>query len=233
MPARATSSFDPNAASPASKREDAPLRPGYSLRTKARGATWSSNTITLAKNANLLTDLEVAKLGDPMTREDAAQMIFNALQADTVFYKSNTSKIVVGDTTIVTGGTAPEKVANNNTDYNASGDTVMQWCEEHFASLAVADGVETTGAPAHVWSFDKGDGEGDVEIARFAPKSTKAFSGTAVTIQNLYDFIGTAKFCQEPQRYSTLYRWRDLLEMNDVDSSGWHQVLKKGSVAPS
>ncbi len=50
------------------------------------GATWQTTTDVLANLAGLYDDLESMNTSAPLTRDNAAQMIYNALDADTVTY---------------------------------------------------------------------------------------------------------------------------------------------------
>ena len=50
------------------------------------GATWQTTTDVLANLAGLYDDLEDMNTSTPLTRDNAAQMIYNALDADTVDY---------------------------------------------------------------------------------------------------------------------------------------------------
>ena len=150
---------------------------GYDAATSGlTGTNWASNTITYARNAGLLTDLAVAKLNEGMTRDEAAQLLYNALLAETVVYSSTASTIIVGDTTIVTGGSAAQ----------ATGDL---WVEECFPDLAepAYKNDSKTGAPYWSWELD------GKEIATTPVTLSKlGQNASTLKVSDVYTLIGKA-----------------------------------------
>ncbi len=75
-------------------------------------------------------------LADAMTREQAAQMAFQTLTADMVYYTNKGTTVNTPDgTQVVVGASAPVKVANSKTDdyrtVSADRDEVQQFCEKY------------------------------------------------------------------------------------------------------
>jgi hypothetical protein len=71
------------------------------------GTTWAQNVQTDAEEAGLFAGIENIDLTANLTREQAAQMIWNALQATTVSYAVSGTTITTSDgTTITTGASA-------------------------------------------------------------------------------------------------------------------------------
>ena len=64
-------------------------------------AMWSVNVNTDAVAAGLYAGIETIDMSAPLTRDNAAQMIWNALQANTVYYLTNISDATVTDTTLL------------------------------------------------------------------------------------------------------------------------------------
>ena len=64
-------------------------------------AMWSVNVNTDAVAAGLYAGIETIDMSAPLSRDNAAQMIWNALQANTVYYLTNISDATVTDTTLL------------------------------------------------------------------------------------------------------------------------------------
>ena len=62
---------------------------------------WSVNVNTDAVAAGLYAGIETIDMSAPLSRDNAAQMIWNALQANTVYYLTNISDATVTDTTLL------------------------------------------------------------------------------------------------------------------------------------
>ena len=62
------------------------------------GTNWAVNTLADAKEAGLLKGLEGVDMSKAMTREQAAQLMFNALKATMVYYENGNITIDSGDT---------------------------------------------------------------------------------------------------------------------------------------
>ena len=64
-------------------------------------AMWSVNVNTDAVAAGLYAGIETIDMSAPLSRDDAAQMIWNALQANTVYYLTDISDATVTNTTLL------------------------------------------------------------------------------------------------------------------------------------
>ena len=76
---------------------------GYDADKEAYQGTnmWSVNVNTDAVAAGLYAGIETIDMSAPLSRDNAAQMIWNALQANTVYYLTNISDATVTDTTLL------------------------------------------------------------------------------------------------------------------------------------
>ena len=130
------------------------------------GSSWAINTATLALGEPALdTELEDLSLSDDLTREQAAQMAFNAMQADIVEYDSQTS-IDIDGTTVNIGNTSAQAVtttrdwgANINddgADGTSSDPYTVQFAEQYCRDLVLSETDETDafGRPAVMWTYD-------------------------------------------------------------------------------
>lgn len=136
------------------------------------GTTWASKVLADAKSAGLLSGF--ARNFDysaPLSRDNAALMMFNALKAPMVEYSDKGSSITVGGVEIVAGAKAPEKIpaeANNITGTGSSAhekkyvvdDLYLNLGEDCFDSTGTKGFVATSaeadgfGRPAHEWKYD-------------------------------------------------------------------------------
>ncbi|WP_143383175.1 S-layer homology domain-containing protein, partial [Flavonifractor sp. An112] len=104
---------------------------------------WVINVATDAIAAGIVPSGLV--LTDNLSRQDAAQMAFQALTADMVYYTSKGTTVIGSDgMQVIMGASAPTKVAHaTTTGYKATGnDAYQQFCEQYFKDLRL-----TVGAP--------------------------------------------------------------------------------------
>jgi len=111
---------------------------------------WPENAMAKATTAGLLKGITKGA-NDNLNREEAAQMIFNALKANTKVKSTTTGS----DSQLVDGGSGYENVPNKESDdYRTYGkDTVQQLIEKYFPKV-VYDSESTGDAferPATVW----------------------------------------------------------------------------------
>ncbi len=134
---RNASTFDPNAnvtGTEAAKMLLCAL--GYDPAVEGlTGASWAANTLSLAKKCelkaasafgtttttklNLLLDMDSVSMTAPLSREDAAQMMLNAMRCTKVYYDGNAQTITIGNTSFTTGATLKSYNTTIYTDYNA------------------------------------------------------------------------------------------------------------------
>ena len=104
------------------------------------GNDWAINVAADAVNAGIAPKGIV--LADAMTREQAAQMAFQTLTADTVYYTNKGTTVIGSDgMQVIVGASAPVKVANSTTDdyrtVKGDKDEVQQFCEKYFSDLTL------------------------------------------------------------------------------------------------
>ena len=158
---------------------------GYSA--EIEGYTGADYTIAIARDANkndLYKDLSIAASAN-LTREQAAQMAFNALKATCVEYRGGTSVSTSDGTKVTVGATRYESTTTK--EYLASGTSDdMQLAEKLYGNdLKLATNATTAfGAPANTWTY-KSD-----EVGTYAKAADKVLAGT-VTKGDLYSAIGS------------------------------------------
>lgn len=124
-------------------------------------------------------------MADAMTREQAAQMAYQTLEADMVRYASRGTTIQQPDgSTIIVGNTAAEPVSKTDSDYAGdSNDDTQQFCERYFADLKKVNGEDDFARPASQWKL-----KNDI-IGTYPAEADGTFT-TAMDKGDLYDVIG-------------------------------------------
>ena len=175
---------------------------GY--KAEIEGYTGSDYTIAIARDANkngLFDDLSIATSAN-LTREQAAQMAFNALEATVVEYQGGTN-VTTGDTSVVVNATRNE-VANKSYDYNQDTDAAVtaasgtqQLCEKLYGKDLKLDGdTDALKRPAHVWNY-KGTDIGtyaDSADYTFVANKAQSLEDSVKKILNKSDFEFGAKY---------------------------------------
>lgn len=124
---------------------------------------WQVNIINDAQNAGLLKGMDTVNLYTAITREQASQMMFNALKADMVGYESKGSEITLpGIGTIIQGASTPkaEKQGSyaNNLGKDDEKEPTLQMAEKYFGGTKglkpTKKGEDDFGRPAHEWMYD-------------------------------------------------------------------------------
>ena len=169
---------------------------GY--KAEIEGYTGADYTIAIARDANkngLFDDLSIATSAN-LTREQAAQMAFNALEATVVEYQGGTN-VTTGDTSVVVNATRNE-VANKSYDYNQDTDAAVtaasgtqQLCEKLYGKDLKLDGdTDALKRPAHVWNY-KGTDIGtyaDSADYTFVANKAQSLEDSVKKILNKSDF---------------------------------------------
>ncbi len=114
---------------------------GYSNEDVA--INWPENTMALAQTADLLTDISKGA-NENLNREEAAQMIFNALKTDTVV------KVLVSGSDSNSGY---RYITTDATKYNNDG--IQQLVEKLFPNVSRGAELNDEGRPAVVWKDGK------------------------------------------------------------------------------
>ena len=150
------------------------------------GTDWAINVAADAVNAGISPSGLV--LANVISREDAAQMAFQTLEADMVTYTGSGSTSVTtpdGSSVVITGA-ADTIAADQDDDYRGSsdGDEVQQFCEYYFPDLTKDEtGEDSFQRPSVTWL------DGRTEIGTFSETADATFTTTAETGE-LYDAVG-------------------------------------------
>lgn len=123
------------------------------------GSNWTVNVLNDANAVGLLDDLGSVNMSEALSREAAAQMMFNALQANMVEYSSGGMNITTSDGTVInTSASTASEVSNaSSNDYRSdseASDDVMQLCEKYFSDLSLDVDYDDFGRPANIWEYD-------------------------------------------------------------------------------
>lgn len=148
------------------------------------GSDWAINVSKYAYNLELDNGMDVS-LSSTLTREQACQMAFNALTVDLVAYSGGIDVKSADGTTVKVNATRSKVEGSYSTNYNdtASGDGVMQFCEQYFKKLTVTTtGADELGRPAEVWSFDSD------KIGTYSKKATLTYT-VSVKNSDMADYL--------------------------------------------
>ena len=124
-------------------------------------------------------------------RDDMAQMTFNALQADMVFYDGRA--IIIGDVTIPAGKAEPKSGGNTSYITPANADNGnLQLCEEKFPALKLdKTGDDEFGRPANKWVERQVNGT-VVGLSTSAQKAALTYTAK-VTKAKIYTDLGMSQ----------------------------------------
>ena len=131
---------------------------GYdSAREGYTGAGWSIEVAKDAVTAGI--DVDGVALSDEVTREVAAQMCLNTLEATMVEYATAGTVVTTPDgTTVVTSGSNASKVeaGARATDYGGGDEDYVEFCEQYFDDLEKdsANVTDDFGRPSIEWIYD-------------------------------------------------------------------------------
>ena len=147
------------------------------------GNDWAVNVAADAVDAGIAVSGVI--MANAMTREQAAQMAYQTLEADMVRYASRGTTIQQPDgSTIIVGNTAAEPVSKTDSDYAGdSNDDTQQFCERYFADLKKVNGEDDFARPASQWKL-----KNDI-IGTYPAEADGTFT-TAVDKGDLYDVLG-------------------------------------------
>lgn len=152
------------------------------------GSAWASTTLSLAKKANLIGELNnlTMNMGEAMTRENAAQLLLNGLKATMVEYQGGTN-ITIGNVVLNQGAT-PNNVAQTvAVDFAGKVTTpaTQELAEECFPNKlkVVAGGADAYGRTCNVWTYEN-ETIGSYNVAPYIIYTTE------VTLGQLYTDLG-------------------------------------------
>ena len=128
------------------------------------GADWQINTSKLMTSAKLLKGLDSVKATEVITREQAAQMMLNALKAPTVEYDTKGSAITINGAVIGIGGSkatyvtatvAEDSTVKNigKTQLTNSNEYTVELGEKLFSNLKLNSTADAFMRPATKWTL--------------------------------------------------------------------------------
>ena len=128
------------------------------------GADWQINTSKLMTSAKLLKGLDSVKATEVITREQAAQMMLNALKAPTVEYDTKGSNITINGAVIGIGGSkatyvtatvAEDSTVKNigKTQLTNSNEYTVELGEKLFSNLKLNSTADAFMRPATKWTL--------------------------------------------------------------------------------
>ena len=159
---------------------------GYdSAREGYTGAGWSIEVAKDAITAGI--DVDGVAMSAEVTREVAAQMAFNTLEATMVEYATAGTVVTAPDgTTVVTSGSNASKVENNanRAGYDGEKDGYQQFCEEYFDDLEKnTSATDKYSRPAVAWEYDNED------VGTYAKEADATYT-EATEVRDIYSDLG-------------------------------------------
>lgn len=132
---------------------------GYDAKEEGlEGDSWAVNTAKLLIYAGLNGSLETVALTGGITREQAAQMAFNAFKANTVEYDNRVSANVGGVEISISGKANPvETTQDYGKNYKEENGEkyIVQFVEQYQRKLRYnGNDPDVFGRPGHGWTFD-------------------------------------------------------------------------------
>ena len=126
------------------------------------GDSWAINTSKLAISVGLDDNMEEVSLSQPLTREQATLMAFNAMQSPLVEYPSKGTTIEVNGATVsfgaqqaqyVTSTRANEQTISSERLSNTK-DYTIEFAERYCRDLTLRADRDAFERPAHTWRYD-------------------------------------------------------------------------------
>ena len=164
---------------------------GYFQYSADFGSDWLVETTKNGSNAGLFDGVATGAK-EALTRNDVAQMVLNALEADLVKAEKNGSDVQVGDIVISGGKATYDSRTGTDSKYakidntKVDGKYTIQLGEELYkGDLVKADGADDDfGRPSVKWTFE------NKEIGTYADDADAVYTAT-VEKQDLYDLVGS------------------------------------------
>ena len=164
---------------------------------KLVGNEWAIKTakLALSDDVDLDNGMEKLSLSDNLTREQAAQMAFNAMKATLVEYEDKGGDIIIGDITINNGATkatpVTSKVKAESTNISAEKTTdglwTVEFAEKYCKDLKVtANDTDAFERPASTWKYK------NTEIGTYADDADASYT-TEVKMGTIYSDLGLSK----------------------------------------
>ena len=164
---------------------------GYFQYSADFGSDWLVETTKNGSTAGLFDGVATGAK-EALTRNDVAQMVLNALEADLVKAEKNGSDVQVGDIVISGGKATYDSRTGTDSKYakidntKVDGKYTIQLGEELYkGDLVKADGADDDfGRPSVKWTFE------NKEIGTYADDADAVYTAT-VEKQDLYDLVGS------------------------------------------
>ena len=149
---------------------------------KLEGSAWAINTAKLASTAKLDDGLKIA-MSATLTREQAAQMAFNAFKADMVDYDNRGTEVKLPDgSSVIVNASKAETVAQGNYDNNLKA-TGLQFAEKYCEDLKKIETTDDFGRPSTQWKLKT------YEIGNYADKADASYTKD-VKLGDIYADLG-------------------------------------------
>ena len=186
-------------------------------------SAWATNVVARAVEVGVADDLPDNFDGrSALTRDQAALLAFNTLQADMVEYESK-STVTIGDATVAVGNdTAKTRVwrtsntnANNISNKTTTDGNIVQFAELKFNNLKKDDNPDDFGKPSTKWTW-----HGD-EIGTYADAVAKRYWG-GKNREDIYKDLGLtsaeyAEFYVNGVRQANVELAKNVSRYNDLD----------------
>ena len=186
---------------------------GYFQYSADFGSDWLVETTKNGSTAGLFDGVATGAK-EALTRNDVAQMVLNALEADLVKAEKNGSDVQVGDIVISGGKATYDSRTGTDSKYakidstKVDGKYTIQLGEDLYdGDLVKADGADDDfGRPSVKWTYE------NKEIGTFADKADYVFTDS-VTSKELYDAVGKTATGDK-------YGWHVAVDGDYVDYDG-------------
>lgn len=175
------------------------------------GNDYKINTTKLAQDEKLFKGLgSDLNVNDVLTREQAAQMAFNAVKAPTVEYSSKGGSISINGAEIAIGASGynyvTTTIANSQNIYkntltsanvNANSGYIVEFGERQYPALKLDDeATDAFGRPCSEWVYNK------EEVGKFVNKDLLLETyTTAVTGADLFELLGESRINKSKLTY--------------------------------
>ena len=177
------------------------------------GDSWAINVSKLALgDAALDTGMKDISLSSELTREQAAQMAFNTMQANVVDYENRGTEFKMPDGSIVIiGASKAATVAQGNYNNNMKANG-LQFAEKYCEDLKKVETTDDFGRPSTQWKVKT------TEIGNYAEKADATYTAD-VKLGDIYADLGLSE-----RTVPTIYK-------DGVDQKNSTLVLFKGNSA--
>ena len=211
---------------------------GYFQYSADFGSDWLVETTKNGSTAGLFDGVATGAK-EALTRNDVAQMVLNALEADLVKAEKNGSDVQVGDIVISGGKATYDSRTGTDSKYakidntKVDGKYTIQLGEDLYdGDLVKADGADDDfGRPSVKWTFE------NKEVGTYADDADAVYTAT-VEKQDLYDLVGSdvyndlkngdADFTVVVDGVDQDAKLSDYIVKNNDDDAG-KDVIKKGA----